>query len=78
MFMNCHIVKLTKNIIACVVVFVDSKICGGAVPISIEEIAYNAVAIVWNTQDQFVKVCTESYHDCYVALTYVLTFILLM
>jgi hypothetical protein len=35
---------------------VDSKICGGAVPLSIEEIAYNAVAILWNKDDGIVKV----------------------
>ena len=34
----------------------DAKVCGGAAPLRIDEIAYNAVAVVWNTRDRRVKV----------------------
>jgi len=35
---------------------IDAKVCGGAAPLRIDEIAYNAVAVVWNTRDRRVKV----------------------
>lgn len=38
------------------VIDVDAKVCGGAAPLRIDEIAYNAVAVVWNTRDRRVKV----------------------
>jgi len=34
----------------------DAKVSGGAAPLRIDEIAYNAVAVVWNTRDKRVKV----------------------
>jgi len=36
---------------------VDSKICGGAMPASLDEIAFNAVAVGWNSQEAPITVC---------------------
>jgi len=53
---HCTVQYIAFYILCLHCVCTDAKVSGGAAPLRIDEIAYNAVAVVWNTRDKRVKV----------------------